>query len=133
MSLAGNRCHNVSELLEVYQAIDLVFCCETARGLLFVLVSPRGNVVGYADIKSSRQACHDVDVVGFQDPKDRGSSAALRLPLNDRIRTQNSQTRGMTKYAEIALRRLSLRCHTLQQPRKDFSRIEVLRRNLARG
>src|SRR6266851_5139548 len=98
MSLAGNRCHNVSELLEVYQAIDLVFCCETARGLLFVLVNPTGKVVGYADIKSSRQACHDVDVVGFQDPKDRGSSAALRLPLNDRIRpqTKNSQTLRMT-------------------------------------
>ena len=88
MRLAGNRRHNVSELLEIYQAVDLVLCCESARGLLFMLVSPASKVVGYADIKSSRQACHDVDVVGFSRPKDRGSSAALRLPLNDRLKPQ---------------------------------------------
>src|SRR5215212_5839205 len=60
---ATNGVFNIIELLEINQAIDVVFLCETLRGFGLVFERASDQIIGDADVERAAQAAgEDVNV-----------------------------------------------------------------------
>jgi hypothetical protein len=56
--------------------------------------------IGDPDIKRLRQDCHDVNALVFK-TKNRGSSTALRLPLNDKLGELAKESQSRIEHADF--------------------------------
>src|SRR4029434_452120 len=57
------RCFNIVGLLEINKLCNVVLEGKTGNELLFMLVDPPHDIVGYSYIQSAGVVCHYVDVV----------------------------------------------------------------------